>query len=532
MKDALALALLRSVRRRLTAVALLRRAAGFGLVVVALYGLAFVAARGLGLFPEWDHRLALALPCIVLGLAWSTTPRVTDARAAHAVDAALHADDLFLARTSLRDDAGAFASLVIRRAEERAARASAASIVPMPSLRPIGSLAAGCAAVALLVAVLPAGDPFGSAAGREHRQQQEVRLAELERATEERLEALAAAALEEPTSPEVAKALEELQRAFGEMKPEAQEQNRAALEQQREALGREWRAAREQSIGDAAGSVPMQSFGDAEKRRRWQTSLASGSTNELDRELRALADELDAAGAADDPAERRRHLENAQRNLRELAQFAQQKVGSPEFAQALARALEQLQQIDRGGGGASEPGSAEREALLKSLKLAGLELDVLEQRLNDMKSLEEALSACEAALAANAKEGLDATECKGCQSLSDYESFYRRIASSGEPGPGQSGAGHGKGVAAAEDDSQKTDFQPEKSPSELTAGKLLLEIGSRGAGDLGERRAEFAAQVEVLRQRASEAIQQEEVPPGYHGAIRRYFDSLQQRDGR
>ena len=52
--------------------------------MVVAYGLAFVAARPLGLLPDWDHRIALVLPLIAAAIALVTAPRPSLRDAAHA----------------------------------------------------------------------------------------------------------------------------------------------------------------------------------------------------------------------------------------------------------------------------------------------------------------------------------------------------------------------------------------------------------------------------------------------------------------
>ena len=52
------------------------------------------------------------------------------------------------------------------------------------------------------------------------------------------------------------------------------------------------------------------------------------------------------------------------------------------------------------------------------------------------------------------------------------------------------------------------------------------DAGERGIACHPDRVAEFRDGVKRVKQGVSEAIQQEQVPPGYHEAIKKYFDSL------
>ncbi len=88
------------------------------------------------------------------------------------------------------------------------------------------------------------------------------------------------------------------------------------------------------------------------------------------------------------------------------------------------------------------------------------------------------------------------------------------------------GPGIGEGGKAPEKDDEKTDFQSERSRSAFKAGKILLQWKTRELSDPGAAREAYEQQVEAVKQGVSEAILQEQVPPGYHEGIRRYFDAL------
>lgn len=88
------------------------------------------------------------------------------------------------------------------------------------------------------------------------------------------------------------------------------------------------------------------------------------------------------------------------------------------------------------------------------------------------------------------------------------------------------GAGLGQGGVAPEDESQETGFRPEKVRTALRAGKMLLEIQEQGEGLPTEVSGSFASGLEDVRQGVSEAILHERIPPDYHEAIQRYFDTL------
>ena len=63
----------------------------------------------------------------------------------------------------------------------------------------------------------------------------------------------------------------------------------------------------------------------------------------------------------------------------------------------------------------------------------------------------------------------------------------------------------------------------------LTEGKMLLEWKTRDVGESGERADQFREAVRGVKQGVSEALQAEQVPPGYHDAIKKYFDTLPEK---
>ena len=93
-------------------------------------------------------------------------------------------------------------------------------------------------------------------------------------------------------------------------------------------------------------------------------------------------------------------------------------------------------------------------------------------------------------------------------------------------GKGMGGRGQGRGGKAETDPDQVTDFKPEKSDSAFGQGKVLLKWQTDEAAEKGEVAGNRDARVQQTRQAVSEAIVREQVPPGYHGSIQKYFDSL------
>ena len=202
-------------------------------------------------------------------------------------------------------------------------------------------------------------------------------------------------------------------------------------------------------------------------------------------------------------------------------------MNSKQLAAALKRAMTQLESSQIEG-----LSSESLEAMLESLDLANLELEEIAQSVKDLKALEEALKALQWAKRLNDREMLDGEACKNCTSMKDYEELYAKMragmggAGGDGMGPGLGGRGMGRGGKAPEDDSVLTDFKAERSKSAVTAGKILLSLKTKGLNDRGQAVKNYRKLIRNVKQGISEAIEQEQIPPGYHEGIKSYFDNI------
>jgi hypothetical protein len=174
------------------------------------------------------------------------------------------------------------------------------------------------------------------------------------------------------------------------------------------------------------------------------------------------------------------------------------------------------------------------KGMQESLNLTDMEMQKLAQSMRDLQALEQGLSAAQMAKMLGKMGKLPGDGCEGCKGIGDYESLYNQMmANAGKgkgPGPGMRGEGTGKGGKAPEDDEQKTDFKPEKSRSALTAGKLLLQWKTKGLSEAGRAREEYQQSMKHVKQGMTEAILHEQVPPGYHDTIKKYFDKIEEAE--
>ena len=251
--------------------------------------------------------------------------------------------------------------------------------------------------------------------------------------------------------------------------------------------------------------------------------------NHFSKELDEIKKDLEQLAKTDDPVKKAEIEKQIKKRMKDLSDFANDKVNSKPLTAALQRAMKQLEMAKMEGMDKEAIEAAE-----KSLDLTKLELKEVAQSAKDLKALEEALKVCQMAKQLNDAEKLDGEQSEGTQTIEEYAEFYSQLLADlgmteGEgdgDGEGLGGEGMGEGGKAPEDDSITTDFKTEQSRSAVTAGKVLLSVKTKGLSDKGDASKEYKGLIQKVKQGYSEAILQEQVPPGYHEGIKSYFDNL------
>jgi hypothetical protein len=537
--------MLAAVRRRLY---LARWARLFLLAVCWASVVAAVALPGAWLLDRVDLRLTLAaVPAAVavaLLVATAFARRPDRADAARAADEAAGTKDLFLTLTRLAESPqadGSYAPLVLRDAETAAARVNVRQAVPVPLERPLGWAASGLAVVLAAALLVPRFDPFGSAAAAQVIAKQQKELKALDKATQERKVELRKKNPEADLSEDIEQSVEQLKQALKQMKPGKKPENQKALSDRQTDLGQKWRKISAESLKDLFNNRSSdQEFGsaaDGEELKKWAKELQEGSAESLRKEIDALKQDLQKLAKTTDPVERQETLRKVEERLKKMEKFAKETANSKPLAAALRRAQQQLDAARKAGlgkdGEKQQLSTEALESMKESLELSKMELQEIAQSARDLKELEKALQTAQMAKMANQNGELDGQECEDCVSMEDYQEFYKDLlAQMGlTEGDGLGGEGMGKGDIAPEDESSKTGFKTEKSKSAVTAGKVLLSMQTKGLSDTGEAEQNYAGQVQAIKQGVSEAILQEQVPPGYHEEIKKYFDALKPAEG-
>ncbi len=516
---------LRQVGRRQTMISLARQWRLIFLVGLALYAAALLLSRLFSLIPNWFTPLSLAVFAAVTFIpAWIFYRRRTLADAARLADAKLGTHDLFLTASLIEHSLGAYQDLVLKEAQQKAAAAAPKRIVPFHWQRDLFSLGAGLVLVGLGAQALPQYDPLGLHQQQKQLAQQREREREIAKAT-----AIRAALLAEKHAGDQSdltkQALANLEKVFQNAKPNDKTGNLARLNEQQKVFGQLWKQMSEEKLKSALNVPPAsQNFGlaDPTKAEQLKNDLQKGDVSSAKKELEALKQKAQELAATKDPIEQEKLRQDLMDRLQGLKDTLDQQLSSQALDSDLQRALQQLAMSDT-----PELSNQALKDMSASLSLSQQELDQLAKAMSDMKDMEDALKALQFAKELNGLQGLDGKDFTKMGDLEAYASFCQGKCNSlcDNPGMGMNG-GYGYGPRPYGDDSQASKFKQQKDPSPLQAGKMLMEWKTREVSQAGPAREDYLQAVQDVRQQASEAVVEEQIPPGYQAAIKSYFDTL------
>ena len=539
--------LLRSAATRMRLVSLGKN---FRLAVLTLAAIALIAllcARLLALLPNhWLTPLTLlAVPALALAASFIFLRRHAPAHVARAVDAHAGTKELFLTAALIEQSPGEFRGIVLEQAEERAGQLSAAQLMPLRWMPGARDVLIALAALYAAVLWLPQLDPFKMDAKRQETSKQEQRLVETKKITALRKEELKekGAALSE----QVEQALAKLDKTLKEMKPVERDLNAKKLNEQAQDFSELWKKTNA-SLPKEVLEKAAQQFGDAQQRQEMKdliNKLKKGDAEGLKQAMEKLRQEMQKIAQQPEGADKREQLEKIAKQLGQMASQMREQLGDKGVNEALQRALEQMDM--------SKLKDLAKDALdgaNESMKLGEDELKRLGEMFKDAQNLEDALKNLAAAKQLNDKGQLDGDKAQqaGAKSQQDYETLYKDLLAqmgengesegegqgNGKSGNGKAGQnpGIGNGGTVGEDDTAKSDFKKEKDKVQLGAGKLLMEWKEEGVGETGQKASDYQQAIRNVKQGVSEAIRNEQVPPGYHSAIQKYFDRLPEKSGK
>ena len=532
--------LLRRVARRQRAASMGRRAHVFLLLLAGVYCLGLLASRLLAVLPDWfGWPTLLGVPAAAAVLGALLHRRPAERETARLVDTRADTHDLFLTSVLADESPGEYKPLVLGQAERRAASVEPRDVVPC-SWR-LKAAQAALVVVLLLLGVwfLPQLDPFGKEKGREELARRRQQLEQAGEEAERRAVLLKKKRPDAEVSKAAEQAIRDLKAELAAMKPSEAARNRDRLAAVQQRLNRLWRERSTERLRDSlARGRTAQQFGaakgehDAEWRRQLRQGDTSGMQNSLD-EVKEQARQLERLS---DPDAQRELRNDMRRRLKDMERFTTANANSQSLGKGLKRALEQL-------GESKTPQLSDEalEALKKTLEATKLEAASLGQAIRDVEAIEKALKLVQLAKRLNELKGLDGKACQGGGKLEELAQRLGVLVAQlqgiqvvrvpgtgqGRKGEGGKGKGRGEGGAAKEDPKTKTKFQPQLSRSAIRAGKTLLLMKQRDPkAEVGKAKDDYQRGVEAVKRGVGEAILKERVPPGYHEAIKKYFDTL------
>lgn len=247
-----------------------------------------------------------------------------------------------------------------------------------------------------------------------------------------------------------------------------------------------------------------------EKKALEQALEKQGMTKEQAKDLMKKA-------ASGDPKE----LQKAMEELKQLS--PEQKEQLMKQALAQMKASQQMQQMSENAQKMAQGMQGQQMDQKGTEGMQGMmsELSESEQMQGEMDAAQAALSECKAQMAA-----MGEAMGEGKDGQSDGRGIGQwREGSSTNRGNGSGGPGHGMGPSPAD---SPTDFSVKKDKANVNTQDGPI-IGSRlvfGEQIRGESRAAFTDAVESSSRAASEALETMQVPRPYHGAVKNYFGTL------
>jgi phage shock protein A len=560
--------LLDQVARRMKLAAFARTTFYTFIISTLLFTGAFLCSRLLGLFPfEFQPLMILSVPLLAFFMAMLFHRRPSLQQAARTVDTREETKDLYLTLSLLSSSAGEYQPLVKQAAQEKAKLVKPKKVVPYSwdrrgwvSLSTIGLLV-------VLVLFVPQLDPFGKiqeAVAVEERRGELDELAKLTIDRKKRLEKKQSSQdlKGESVSEDVKRAIDALVDTLEKMKDLERKENEAALTKQQKKLGAKWNQVRNGAdLRALLKQNHAQAFGrNMQQLRDWADQLRKGQPIDLQKKIDELTEKLlklrKIKKEDKDDVETLKKKEELKRQIKkeieQLQEFAKRHAKTSKMRDAIERAMQQLE----AGEGEKKLSDQAIEDALESLKLSKLEIEELARSARDLETLQKALEAIQQAKRLN--QQLEGEKLDGDwgdePTLEQLREKYAEmlanlgIADQGDgsgdgegndggpnngalngdgDGKGLGGPGQGQGGVAPENKNLKTNFVSKKAKAHVQAGKMIFSMKSRGVSEAGDVNVEFHKLIKEVKEGYSEAIEQEEIPPGYVPGIKKYFDRIE-----
>ncbi|MFH0911930.1 MAG: hypothetical protein V1918_10555 [Planctomycetota bacterium] len=387
-----------------------RKACLFFVSFAAFYTLLLLVSRLLALIPDrFGLKSVLLVPLAALVAALVSARRPNPRRAARLVDLSMDTGDLFLTTAWIGSAQAVYKPLVMRRAEERAPVIDPRKVLPFHWSRKASVAVLAGLLLPVMALYLPQFDPLGREKLREEARARLKRLAESRKAVEERRKLVEQALTPAGEETHIQLALEKLAQDLNAMRKINPQANFERLAFQQKELGKLWRNLSERKLLESLDRVSSsQRFGgDLQKASQWRKDIQKGESAGLKDELKAMKELARKLEGMPDFEEKRRLQKELQERAKAMGDFMSAELNSKPLSNALQQALEQL-----GMCGAKGLSQDALQAFQESLDLTEIELQRYMDSLQDIESLETALSLIQLAKQLNMLENLDG-QCPG-----------------------------------------------------------------------------------------------------------------------
>ena len=485
-------------------------------------------SRFLSLIPDVFNYLTILIPfgiAVVIAILFRKTPKI--AECAKLADNTHSTKDLFSTASSIKNAHGEFSPIVIKNAESKATTIDPKQIIQFKFSKQIQTIIMLLVLVVTGACFLPHLDLLGRDVAKQKKKENQKKLVKLEKSVKERLKILQKQS-HSKNSPEVEKILAKIKSQFNSLKKSQPKANREKLKQMQRNLSDIWKKKQKDKLRDQLQTnLGKQSFGMLDKKEQtWQKQLKKNSFSAIKKEAEELKKLAQKISEMSDSKEKDALKKELSKKMKALSDFMASQLGSKSAQGALKDAMKQLDMSNLKG-----LSKEALNAMQNSMQLFKRELDRLGQMTNDINQLEMAMEAAQLAKQLNQLGEMQDAGQGGMESMEDYAEFYKNMMAGQGKGQGERQGQPGNPGGGAKPPEENTDAETgtkkEISKSQLQPGKILMKWNTKGMGKTGKAKEEYLKSVKKVKQGVSEAILKEQVPPGYHKSIQKYFDNIE-----
>ena len=497
------------------------------IALFCIYFSLLILCRLFSIIPDFFNLLTTLIPfaiAAIISVLFHKTP--ANSVCAKLADKTHNKKDLFSTAASIEHAYGEFSPIVLKNAEEQSHNIDPKKVVNINFSRQIRNLIILLLLVAAASFFLPHFDLLGKDRAKQKEKENKQTLAKSVKSVKERINILQKKSTSK-NSPEVEKILADIKDQFKSMKKSQKAANQEKLRQIQHNLSQIWNKRQKEKLRDQLQTnLQKQSFGMLDKKEQtWQKELHKNNFNSLKKEIEDIKKLAQKISEMSDSKEKKSMQKELDKKMKKLSDFMASQLGSKSAQAALNDAIKQFKMSNLQGLNKDA-----MNAMQDSMQLLKRELDHLNQMTNDISQLEMAMEAAQLAKQLNQLGKMQNAEQGGVESIEDYADFYKKMMSASKQGNNKGKPGDpvgGEGAPPKENKDAETATKKEVSKSQLQPGKILMKWNTKGMGKTGKAKEEYLNSVEEVKQSVSEAILREQIPPGYHKSIQKYFDNLE-----